>query len=174
MILKILATPLTKKQQVNPTRVGKTKAKAVHLVLLVSLCMVKRVVPHGKCISENSIVHKAVNVLQPLFVKRVQSVAGDETSVKLLAHKYAITIIGITISLAGNPNINAIKITPSSPIILAKGSKKDVQYFKRLISLTFIFERHQINKPAGAATNIALYNTNRVLSKIDRIINFPI
>ena len=36
-------------------------------------------------------------------------------------------IIGKTISFAGKPNINAIKIVPSIPTILAKGSKKSVQ-----------------------------------------------
>ena len=33
-------------------------------------------------------------------------------------------MIGITISLAGNPKINANKITPSRPMHLAKGSRK--------------------------------------------------
>ena len=36
-------------------------------------------------------------------------------------------MIGITISFAGNPKINAINITPSSPNKLANGSKKLVQ-----------------------------------------------
>ena len=38
--------------------------------------------------------------------------------------KYPIIIIGITISLAGNPKIKAINIVPSRPNTYAIGSKK--------------------------------------------------
>jgi hypothetical protein len=41
--------------------------------------------------------------------------------------KYPISIIGITISFAGNPKINAINITPSRPIVLANGSRKFIR-----------------------------------------------
>ena len=34
---------------------------------------------------------------------------------------------GMTISLAGNPNMNAIRITPSMPNNWAKGSRKAAQ-----------------------------------------------
>ena len=40
---------------------------------------------------------------------------------------YAIMMIGMTISLAGNPRIKAIRITPSNPISCANGSKKAAQ-----------------------------------------------
>ena len=83
-------------------------------------------------------------------------------------------MIGITISLAGKPRINAIRITPSSPISLANGSRNSAQAFNRLVSPHFILATSHISSPAGAATAAALPSTNRVRSKIDRTITFPI
>lgn len=83
-------------------------------------------------------------------------------------------IIGMTISLAGNPKIKAIKITPSKPIALANGSKALEQMCKILLSPIFILAINQIIKPAGAEIHIALFRTNKVRSNIDLIITFPI
>ena len=86
---------------------------------------------------------------------------------------YAITVIGITISLAGIPRINAIKITPSNPNRRAKGSKKSAQRESRELSPIKTFAISQMIRPAGIAAMTALPNTNIVLSKIERISTFP-
>ena len=65
--------------------------------------------------------------------------------------------------------MKAIKITPSSPIILAKGSKKSARCLRILIPPMSVFAKTHITRPAGAATAMALLRTNRVLSKIERI-----
>ncbi len=81
--------------------------------------------------------------------------------------------MGITISFAGIPNINAVRIYPSNPIILAKGSRKFAITFKIDNPFTLIFAKSHITRPAGTATSIALNNTNEHLSKIERTIIFP-
>ena len=43
-----------------PMAVGIMNDKNVHFRLLVSFFIVRHVVPHGKCINENSITHIAV------------------------------------------------------------------------------------------------------------------
>ena len=83
-------------------------------------------------------------------------------------------IMGITISLAGKPSIKAIRITPSRPIVLAKGSKAFVHIFKMVLSPIVILAISQIIRPAGADIRIALFKTNNVLSNIDLIITFVI
>ena len=87
---------------------------------------------------------------------------------------YAIIIIGMTISLAGNPRIKAIRMTPSIPSSLPNGSRKLVQWASRVISPTVIFAISQIKSPAGAATMTALPRTNSVRSKTERTITLPI
>jgi hypothetical protein len=48
------------KHRVRPIIVGNKIAIDVHLKLPVSFFIVKHVVPQGKCINENIIVHNAV------------------------------------------------------------------------------------------------------------------
>ena len=69
--------------------------------------------------------------------------------------------------------MNATRITPSNPNHLAKGSKKFVQYDKSELSAICTLASIQIMAPAGAATVIALPNTNSVLSSKERINIFP-
>ena len=81
--------------------------------------------------------------------------------------------MGITISFAGIPKINAVKIYPSNPIILAKGSRKFEIIFKIDNPFILILAKSQITRPAGIATSIALNSINKHLSKIERTIIFP-
>ena len=57
---------------------------------------------------------------------------------------------------------------------MAKGFKKFAMCVSIEILQTDTFESIQIIIPAGAATAIALPKTNKVLSKIERTITFPI
>lgn len=63
---------------------------------------------------------------------------------------------------------------PSNPKRVAKGFKK----FAMCVSIEMLpietLENSQMIIPAGAATAIALPKTNKVLSKIERTITFPI
>ena len=61
-----LPTALTSIQAAIPQRVGSTAASAVHLRLPVSFLMVISVVAQGQCISEKSMVQRAVTEVQPL------------------------------------------------------------------------------------------------------------
>lgn len=103
-----------------PKRVGRTTDKAVHFMLCVSFFIVRTVVEHGQWNSEKTIVHIAVVVFQPFDTKSSFTAVKFPVSESTPDAVYAIIIIGITISFAGNPSINAIKITPSSPIRRAK------------------------------------------------------
>ena len=161
------------KQIVKPQIVGIIKERAVHLELLHSFFIVKQVVEQGQCIRQNNEVQRAVNQVQPLLTNRVFNSVKFSYSAKLPLHKYAIIIIGITISLAGNPNMNAINITPSNPNSFANGSKKLEIWFNRLTSEIITLDNTHSIIPAGAATIIALPKTNRVLSNIERIITLP-
>ena len=82
-------------------------------------------------------------------------------------------MIGSTISFAGNPSKNAMSITPSMPINLAKGSKKLAIYMSMLTLFILTLAIDHIKNPAGAATQIALPNTKIVLSIIDLMIILP-
>lgn len=77
------------------------------------------------------------------------------------------TIIGITISLAGRPRMNARRMYPSIPSSRPKGSKIFALRSRMLIPLTLVFAISHITRPAGAATATALARTNMVLSKSD-------
>lgn len=77
-------------------------------------------------------------------------------------------IIGTTISFAGKPRINAIKITPSSPINCPKGSRNVVQCASRVMSFTCVFAMNHIIRPAGADIITARSNSFKVLSKTER------
>lgn len=129
---------------------------------------------HGQCSKENKIVQIAVIYVHPWLTNKSFNCTKSLISVITPVDKYVIIMIGITISLAGKPNINANKITPSNPITLANGSKKLEQVVSKDTPPRFVFARIHINNPAGAATTIALPNTKRVLSQIERTMTFPI
>lgn len=57
-------------QQTTPREAGSRAANTVHFQLPVSFLMVQSVVEHGQCISEKSMVHRAVVAVHPLAVKR--------------------------------------------------------------------------------------------------------
>ena len=94
------------------------------MILRVSFQIVIRVVEHGKCISVNIIMHTAVFIVQPFSVRVPKILCISPVSDIPVAHLYIIRIIGITISFAGNPSRKPERITPSSPIILPRGSRK--------------------------------------------------
>lgn len=118
----------------NPIIIGKTNAIIVHFKLFVSFLIVKQVVPHGKWNKHNIKVHIAVSVVHPLSINKV---FNDEISrvVNVDSDIYVIIIIGKTISFAGNPNINPIKITPSIPNTFANGFNVSDIYFSIDMSL---------------------------------------
>lgn len=109
-------------------------------------------------------------VIYQQFPKLCQAVKFQKAS---LGH-VGMIMMGITISLAGSPRINAIRITPSIPRSLAKGSRKPEQWANRVMPFTCTFAMTQIKRPAGAATAMALPSTNRVRSKMERTITLPI
>ena len=123
----------------SPILVGMIIASKVHFTLFVSFLIVRQVVEHGKCMREKITVQTAVIIVQPLSVNSALKSARLSSSISEPVERYAIIIIGKTISLAGNPRIKANKITPSSPKNCANGSKKSEQYFNKLISATFKF-----------------------------------
>ena len=139
-------------------------------MLPVSFFTVKSVVEQGQWNREKSMVFTAVSVVQPFSIKSSFISYRVRLSVTVPCDKYAIIIIGITISLAGKPSINARRITPSKPKSRAKGSKKPDAYAKSVVPETVTFAKIQITSPAGAATDIALPKTNRVLSRTERTI----
>ena len=112
-------------------------------------------------------MQRAVESVQPFAVSSVFKATRSLISERLPAERYAATIIGRTISFAGNPKINAVRITPSSPKNLANGSRKPVICESSEKFPTEIFESSQMTSPAGAATAAALDKTKRVLSKTD-------
>ncbi len=109
---------------IMPVAVGTAKEIAVHFRLCVSFLIVKQVVEHGQCISENSMVQTAVSQVHPLLTSKVFNSFRLPSSRMLPVAMYAIMIIGTTISFAGKPRIKANRITPSSPKSCAKGSRK--------------------------------------------------
>ena len=118
----------TQKQTVTPITVGKIKETKVHFMLCVSFLMVIQVVEQGQCINENSMVQIAVTGVHPLSTSSVFSWVRFWKSVRLPSAIYAIIMMGMTISLAGKPKINAIRITPSRPMSRANGSRKPEQW----------------------------------------------
>ena len=69
--------------------------------------------------------------------------------------------------------MKASNMIPSNPINCANGSKKLDECINIEVPLICIFAKSHITNPAGMATTTALPNTNKVLSKIDRIKIFP-
>ena len=101
--------------------------KSVHKKLPVSFFMVKSVVEQGQWKRENIMVQSAVFIVHPLLIKISPIRETDEISLKFPLPRYAIKAIGITISFAGKPRMNANKITPSNPIASAIGFKNSEQ-----------------------------------------------
>ena len=102
---------------------GIKKPRRVHFRLPVSFLMERRVVEQGQCIREKVMVHRAVSPVQPLSTKIWRSVVRSPSSESVPWERYAIMAMGRTISFAGKPKIKAVKMMPSIPKSLAKGSK---------------------------------------------------
>ena len=171
---KNAVSELIKTQKTTPNTVGNSAERSVHFILPVSFFIVIRVVEHGQCISENSITFMAVTMFQPFEISMLFNSEIFGTSVKTPCDKYAISIIGITISFAGKPKINAIKIMPSNPIKFPIGFKKLPKCVKSVPPQTETFAISHIIRPAGAETVIARPKTNSVLSKTERTKTLPI
>ena len=62
-----LASAAVNAQTAIPQAVGTAIENSVHFALRVSRAIVKTVVEHGQCISENNIVLSAVSHVQPLL-----------------------------------------------------------------------------------------------------------
>ena len=97
---------------------------------------------------------------------------GDKLSLYENSSKNSLDNIGTTISFAGNPKINANRITPSRPSKSAKGSRKLVHIVSIDELPTYTLDNIYIIIPAGIATTTALPNTYKVLSIILLIITF--
>ena len=119
-----MLNPFVAIQTKIPKMVGINSAAKVHFMLPVSFFMVKSVVEQGQWKREKRIVFMAVRVVQPFAKKSSFISTRERLSVTVPWDKYDIIIIGITISFAGNPRMKARRITPSSPISRANGSKK--------------------------------------------------
>lgn len=104
--------------------VVRKKVKKAHLKLPVSFLMVNKVVPQGKCNRENNMVAMAVSQVQPLLINILCKVSRLSGSIIILDERYPINRMGITISLAGKARMKARRMKPSSPMSLAKGSRK--------------------------------------------------
>lgn len=162
------------KHTIIPHKVGRRKETIVHFILFVSFFIVSKVVPQGKCNNVNIITLIAVSKFHPFAVKILPITATFSISINSLFFKYPIKIIGSTISFAGIPKINPVKIYPSRPINLANGFKAFAIKSNIDIPPTLILENSHITIPAGAAIEIALPSTNKVLSNKERINILPI
>ena len=167
MPLTSLAKAVNMKQLPTPITVGTSAEIIVHLILCVSFFIVNIVVEQGQCIKENSIMLIAVIHVQPLSTNNCFNTDRLSSSSIFPFAIYAMMIIGITISFAGNPKIKARRITPSNPITLANGSKKSEQYARSVISPICTFAMTHMTSPAGAAIAIALPSTKSVRSNIE-------
>ncbi len=165
---------VNKKHTTNPVTVGTSQETAVHFMLCVSFLMVRQVVEQGQCIKENSMVLTAVIQVQPFATKSSFKTDKSLISRMLPSAIYAMIMMGTTISLAGNPRINARRMTPSKPMSLANGSRKPEQWASRVAFPTDILAKSQMTIPAGAATEIARPNTNKVRSNMERTMTLPI
>jgi hypothetical protein len=115
------------KQHITPIAVGNNAEIIIHFTLPVSFLIVSNVVPQGKWNNEKTIVQTAVTKVQPLFTKIIFNASKLSYSTNIPVDIYDIKIIGITISFAGNPKINASNIVPSNPINLAIGFSAFIQ-----------------------------------------------
>ena len=110
----------------------------------------------------------AVKGVHPFATKISFNPESADISDKLPVERYAIIIIGITISFAGKARIKAISITPSSPKSVANGSRKSAQIASILLSPILMFAINQIIIPAGKATERERPKTKRVRSNTER------
>ena len=83
--------------------------------------------------------------------------------------EYAIIKIGRTISFAGRPRRNAVRIKPSRPMAFPKGLRAFARWRRRLIPWKDVFARIHVTIPAGIATETALTRTKTVRSRNERI-----
>lgn len=152
--------------RVEPTTRGTKKATAVHLSDLVSLYTVMRVVEQGKWNIENMQVQSAVVVVQPFDTRTSRKEVSEVASDNVPPDIYAISAIGITISLAGNPRTNAISNTPSIPRKCPTPSNAEHIELRTVPSEVFMLAKSQMTSPAGAATATARRSTNSTFSFI--------
>ncbi len=115
-----------------PVMVGRRMDTAVHFRLPVSLYMVRQVVEQGQWKRQKIIRQTGVTAVQPWAEKIEEREAMVPVSVSIPVWRYAISMMGSTISLAGNPNRKAARITPSSPIRCPSGSRAPVSRDRRL------------------------------------------
>ena len=109
----------------------------------------------------------AVFTVQPLEIK-IECISVVDIFSMNEADEYAISIMGITVSFAAIPKINAISITPSSPKRVPKGFKKSVHILSNGEPQTLILAKHHIIIPQGIDARIARKSTKIVLSKNER------
>lgn len=171
---KIFDIRFINEQRSIPNKVGNANATKVHFTDFVSDLTVRQVVEQGQWKSINIMVFSAVTKVHPFDIRICFTANKFPVSESIPLEEYIIKMSGNTISFAGKPNINAVSIIPSSPMILPKGSKKSAMCSKIDKPFIVVFEATQIINPAGAATVMALPKTNSVLSKIDRMIIFEI
>ena len=145
----------------------------VHLVLLVSFFIVRQVVPQGKWNSAKMIVQIAVMYVQPFLISNNFNEVKSR-DVNFDSFIYIIMAMGITISFAGNPRINASSMTPPRPNVFANGSKNKDICFITDKPFMLIFESIHISSPIGADMITARANIWSVLSNMERIITLPI
>ena len=150
------------------------KESSIHLTLPVSFRMVRSVVEQGQCMREKSMTLIAVTQVQPLATRSCRMESRFPSSSSVPSERYAMMMMGSTISLAGNPRMKAMRITPSSPISRAKGSRKPAQCESRLAPEMVRFAISQITSPAGAAMAAARPSTKSVRSSTERTMTLPI
>ena len=119
-------------------------------------------------------VQTAVTHVQPFSVRILFSISVLSASIRQPDDVYAIIIIGITISFAGNPRMKARRIFPSMPRNFPTGSRISESRERIVESPKEVFARIHIISPAGTATAQALPSTNIVRSNMERTITLPI
>ena len=119
-------------------------------------------------------MHIPVIIVHPLDINKSFKRDKSLISTIIFVDKYVIIIIGKTISLAGNPNIKAVTITPSNPINKPNGFKKFDNIFIIFLPPISILVNSQISSPVGAAIITALPSIFKVLSTKDLTNTFNI
>ena len=157
-----------------PNIVGNIADMTVGRMPMVSFFMVRSVVAQGQWKRAKVSIHTAVFRVQPFCTSNRRTWSMAPVSDRVDADIYVISIMGMTISLAGVPSIKAISITPSSPNMDAKGWRKREHTFSMHSPLYDIFDISHMTRPAGTATATALPNTKSVLSATERMMMSPI
>ncbi len=83
-------------------------------------------------------------------------------------------MMGTTISFAGKPRMNAVRMYPSIPRSRASGSRNAAHRASRLTPPGRRLASSQRTAPAGAATAAARRRTNSVRSRMERTMTLPI